>query len=316
LAVFFRLLSGGGMPRIYNKQPLTFVQQIQKLIERGVQIVDPAASAARLASISYYRLSGYSYPFRQRNEQGTVLDAFTEGTTWEKILALYDFDRELRLLVLDAIERIEVAVRTQLTYHFSHKYGPFGHVNGANFHPSFNHADWLDHIQKETTRSSDEFIRHYRGQYQGFPTIPLWMLTEVMSLGLLSRLYRGLQHADKRPIAQHFNVHYKRLQDWLHALTYVRNVCAHHSRLWNRELSIRPDDVRDRNWRAPITPRNDRVFYILLILRHLLNGVGSGMEWARRVNQLLRPIAESRQWRAAMGLPEHWEEHPIWQCRG
>lgn len=214
--------------------------------------------------------------------------------------------------MLDAIERVEVAIRTQLTYNFSCKYGPFGHVEAKNFHPSFNHNKWLAEVNIETQRSGDQFIRHYSQKYDGFPTIPLWMLTEVMSLGGLSHLYKGLNNDDKKSISIYFNMHHKRLVNWLHALTYIRNVCAHHSRLWNRELSIRPDQVNDPNWQSPITPRNDRIFFILLILRSLLLATGNGKEWKDQVNQLLKPVAKNKQWRSAMGMPDSWETHPIW----
>lgn len=301
------------MLRPYKKPPLTFLQQLDQLLERGMEIGNPESAAATLARISYYRLSAYCYPFRSRSTSGQVLDQFVPNTTWEAVLALYEMDRRLRLLMLDAIERVEVAIRTQLTYHMAHKYGAFGHIITANFHPGFDHAGWRAQIESEIIRSSDEFIRHYRQQYDGFPSIPLWMLTEVMTLGSLSRLYRGLQHEDKKVIAGHFSVHHKRMGDWLHTLTYIRNVCAHHSRLWNRELAIRPDSVKDPTWRPPLTPRNDRLFYVLLILRQLLNAVSNGDDWRDQVNTLLYPIAQNQQWRIAMGMPEKWRDHPIWQ---
>ena len=282
------------------------------LISRGLVVTNQVEAISKLQSISYYRLSGYSYPFRIRDANGVVQDNFTVGTTLEQVIDLYEFDRHLRLLVLDAIERVEVAIRTQLTYNFSCTYGPFGHINATNFHPSFSHAIWHADINKETQRSGDEFIRHYSKKYDGFPTIPLWMLTEVMSLGGLSHLYKGLNHNDKKPISNYFNIHHKRLTNWLHALTYIRNVCAHHSRLWNRELSIRPDNVKDPKWQPPCTPRNDRIFFILLILRYLLLATGNGKEWKCQVNQLLTPVAQSKQWRTAMGMPDNWETHPIW----
>lgn len=103
------------MRKPYTKPALSFEQQVAKLVARGLIVADPSAAASKLACISYYRLSGYCYPFRQRDADGQVLDNLVEGTTWEQILALYEFDRHLRLLVLDAIERVEVAVRTQLT---------------------------------------------------------------------------------------------------------------------------------------------------------------------------------------------------------
>lgn len=312
LGGFFSPIEETFMTEPYLKQALTVEAQVEKLVSRGLIIADAEAAAIKLSCISYYRLSAYSFPFRIRTAQDGVTNQLIAGTTFEQVLALYDFDRALRLLVMDAIERIEIAVRTQLTYHFSLKYGPFGHQEARNFHAKFEHAVWLDNIQSEVTRSSDEFINHYREKYDNFPVLPLWMLTEVMSLGSLSRVYRGLVPDDKRAISNHFGLHHKRLSDWLHTLTYVRNVCAHHSRLWNRELAIRPDQTREPEWSRPITPRNDRVFYVLLMLKHFLNAAGNAADWTAEVNHILTPLAINRQWRAAMGVPDDWINHPIW----
>jgi len=297
----------------YTKPALTFEKQIEQLTSRGIHIQDKKAAEKQLACISYYRLSAYWYPFRLRDQNGNVLNQVEDNTDFQKIIALYELDHDLRLLVLDAIERIEIAIRTQVTYQLAHTYGAFGHIDPTNFHPQFDHATWLRNIEDETTRSNDEFIRHYRSKYDGFPVIPLWMLTEVMSLGSLSRLYTGLKNEDKKEVSKHFNVHHKRLMGWLHSLTYIRNICAHHSRLWNRELAIRPDQAKEKEWNPPITPGNDRIFYILLILKHLLDATGSGIDWSNEINQLLEPFTKEVKWRAAMGIPESWKQHPIWK---
>ncbi|MCF6258150.1 MAG: Abi family protein [Gammaproteobacteria bacterium] len=307
------------MPELYNKPALTFEQQLQKLEAYGMVIENQEAALKQLSSISYYRLSGYWYPFKLRDEQGNVTSQFEEGASFDQALELYEFDRQLRSLVLDAIERIEVAIRTQITYHMAHTYGAFAHADHRNFHPGFKHAEWLSKLEGEVSRSSDEFIRHFKIKYSGFPAVPVWMLTEVMSLGALSFFYKGLQNnqksgvEDKKAVAQHFNIHHKRLGNWLHILTYIRNICAHHSRLWNRTLAIRPDQNKAVEWLSPVTPRNDRMFYILLMLRHLLRATGNGDIWADDVATLLEKNITVKRWRAAMGMPENWKGHPVWR---
>ncbi|MCW8093392.1 Abi family protein [Alteromonas sp. ASW11-130] len=307
------------MPLIpYQKQHLTFADQIAHLERKGMAFSDKQSAEFKLSSLSYYRLSGYWYPFRVRNADGVVGNTLEANTHFDEVIELYEMDRQLRSLVLDATERVEIAVRTQFTYHIGHRYGAFGHVDPANFHHQFRHGEWLQKLEVEVARSNDDFIKHYKSKYQGFPTIPIWMLTEVMSLGALSIGYRGLRNdqksgfEDKKAIAEHFGLHHKRLADWLHTLTYVRNICAHHSRLWNRKLAIRPDKAKEPEWLPPITPRNDRIFYILLMLRFLLRVTGNGEQWAEQVNQIISPVSENRRWRAAMGIPEDWREHPIW----
>ncbi|KXJ47346.1 MULTISPECIES: Abi family protein [Gammaproteobacteria] len=301
------------MPEQYKKPALTFEQQLSHLQNRGLVINDQADALLKLSAISYYRLSGYWFPFRLRDKNGQPENHFIAGTGFDQVLELYEFDRHLRALVMDAIERVEVAVRTRITYHMGHTYGAFGHTVAANFHPKFDHFNWLKKLEMEASRSSDQFVRHYKERYNGFPTLPVWMLTEVMSFGALSFFYKGLKNPDKRAVAAYFNLHPKRLGDWLHTLTYVRNVCAHHSRLWNRELAIRPDKAKEPEWQPPVTPRNDRPFYILLMLRYLLRQSGNGDEWAVQIDRLLTPITQTNTYRLAMGIPEDWKDHPLWK---
>lgn len=306
------------MPDAYSKHPLTFVQQLNQLEARGLTVADRPQALETLASISYYRLSAYWHPFRIRDKNQLLSSQLRPGTGFDDVIELYEFDRQLRSLLLDAIERIEVSVRTRITYHMSHTYGAFAHTNPAHFHSGFSHGQWLTKLEDETRRSSDEFIRHYKAKYQGFPTVPTWMLTELMSFGSLSIFYKGLQNdqkagiEDKKAVASYFGLHHKRLGNWLHTLTYVRNVCAHHSRLWNRELAIRPDKSKDPQWSAPMTPRNDRIFYVLLMLRKLLRTADKNSDWHQRTTALLDPIATNDFYRKAMGMPENWKEHPLW----
>lgn len=304
----------------YTKPALTFEQQLDKLLKRGIQVEREPEALQTLSQVSYYRLSAYWYPFRKRDEDGCVLSNVVQGTNFNQILDLYNFDRKLRLCVLDGLERVEVLIRTKLSYHIGHRYKAFGHLDPSNFHEKFNHSEWLRRVTASVVESSDEFLKHFERNYQGFPNVPIWMLTEVMSMGALSRLFKGLKnekksgYEDKQQIANAFGMHYKQLQDWLHVLTYVRNVCAHHSRLWNRELAIRPERIRNANWLPPKTPRNDRVFIIILMMHQMLKCQPDAAEWKLSIETLLLQASESEILRAGMGLPMDWKSHPLWQA--
>lgn len=301
------------MGKIYNKPSLTFEEQLNKLESRGLIIPNHDIAKQHLSTISYYRLSAYCYPYRMRLPNGNITSEFIPDTLFSDIIALYEFDRHLRILMIDAIERIEIHLRTSVTYHLGHKYGSFGYTEPKNFHPKFEHDHWLSKLKNEVKRSRDEFVNHFKKNYIGFPELPIWMMTELMTLGSLSFCYRGMSHEDKRAISAPLGIHYKTLGDWLHKITYIRNVCSHHGRLWNRELAIRPETRSpDKNWHPPITPRNDRIFYILLILRYLLKQTNSSNEWKVACEKLIKPFSTKAQWRAAMGVPENWEEHPLW----
>jgi len=296
----------------FNKPPLSLSEQVELIKKRGVIINDDSQAHKLLASIGYYRMSAYWYPFRMR-ENGHVLSEFEKETNFDQVIFLYEFDRSLRLLIMDAIERIEIAIRATMANELAPKYTPFFHAEALNFHPNFNHSKWLRGVTEEVKRSSDEFIKHYQEKYHNFPTVPIWCTTEVMSLGKLSFMYQGLKNDDKKLVSDHFNLHHKRLANWLHVITYVRNVCAHHSRLWNRELAIRPDQTKDENWLPPTTPRNDRIFYVLLMLHQLLKVLSNSQDWKTQLENLIDTISHVQKAMQMMGFADNWKEHPLWK---
>jgi len=298
---------------LYDKPAITIADQIQKLEDRGMIISDHTDAELKLKTISYYRLSGYWHPFRIRGLNG-VENKFRPGTQFSEIIKIYKFDSRLRTLILDAIENVEIAVRTRFAYHIGHTYGAFGHVDNDTFHIGFNHTEWIDKVRSDTERSQDIFIQHFQGNYEGFPDIPIWMLTEVISLGGLSHGFRGLNSYDKIPIADYFHIHYRALVDWLHTLTYVRNICAHHGRLWNREIAIKSGSIKDMRWQPPLTPRNDRIFFVLLMLKQLLKySSDSQNNWKSKIESIMVDMEQNSQHLQSMGIPKNWKEHPLWK---
>ncbi len=163
----------------YTKPPLTFEEQADKLISRGLvayrdELID------RLKNVNYYRLTAYLYPYRNSD------DTYRNGTTLHEVWCHYTFDRQLRILVMDAIERIEVAVRTRLIFNCVHTHGPFGYQDRKNLPKleSDKFAHWLNDLDDECLRSRETFISHFRNKYgDTHKRPPLWMLAEVMSFG-------------------------------------------------------------------------------------------------------------------------------------
>jgi abortive infection bacteriophage resistance protein len=295
----------------YPKHPLTFEDQAKLLIYRGLQ-ADNAVLISRLQAVNYYRLSAYLYPFRQKSS-----DAFRENTTLDLIWSYYTFDRQLRILVMDAIERIEVAVRTQFVYHFAHRHGPFGYLAQA-FFPKLDadrYKRWLDEMKDEINRSRETFIEHFRATYGDCHDMPpLWILCEVMSFGKMLTLFNGVDDDIRRVIARKYGIEDKILQSWLGALNVIRNICAHHGRLWNRELGFKPfipPKQKYPRWHDPFSVSNNRVFVILTILRYLLKEVAPTSQWDQRFRDLLCRYPEIPL--ASMGFPQHWETHSIWR---
>lgn len=294
----------------YDKPALSFEQQADRLINRGL-IASRDLLVERLTSVNYYRLSGYLHPFRLRDD-----DAFYPGTTLEKVWNRYTFDRRLRLVLMDAIERIEVDVRTSLIYRLAHSSGPFGYTDIANL-PNIErdrHGNFLSKLYEETKRSSESFVRHFRAKYgdqHGY--LPIWMAGEIFSFGMTFTLYTGSEKRIKQEIASRFGVSDDVLRSWLLALNTVRNICAHHGRLWNRGLGTKPkipSGSKHGPWHEPVEIENKRVFAILTICRYCLVRIAPQSSWTARFLALLDEYPEIPL--RSMGFPENWKESPIW----
>ncbi len=293
----------------YTKPHLTFKEQANQLILRGL-VADRERLIHTLQRVNYYRLSGYLDPFRNAD------DTYKEGTTLEKVWRRYAYDRRLRLLLLDAIERIEISVRTQLVYHFSHKYGPFGHIlheNLAKIHPKV-FADWLNRLQKETTRSQEIFVEHFQRKYDEHEQLPLWMACEIMTFGSTLTFFKGVSPSIKRILAKEYRIPDEVLHSWLRALNAIRNICAHHGRIHGRELGYKPKlpyPNKYPEWHYPVTIPNNRIFGILTICRYLLRIIAPQSQWSNNFHTLLDEYSEIP--RQPMGFPDDWELCPIWK---
>lgn len=292
----------------YNKPALTYEQQADQLLARGL-IADRVTLIERLQSVNYYRLSGYWYPFRKDDS------TFQQGTTFETVWRRYTFDRRLRLIVLDAIERTEIAIRTEVTYRMAHAHGPFGYLNTANM-PNLEGADHLrliSQLRDTYARSRESFAKHFHDKYgDEHDLLPVWMVTELMALGELLTFFRGIPTGMKQAIGAKFGVSDRVFESWLRALLAVRNVCAHHSRLWNRELGYKPTIPRkDRQWHQPVEIRDNRVFAILTILKYFMNSIAPQSNWPGRLIELLEEYPDVP--RAPMGFADNWRECPIWK---
>lgn len=312
--------------QIYTKKPLSFIEQIKLLQDRGLEINDPEEALSYLKGISYYRLSAYFLPYQK------VKDKFNAGTTFKQIIDTYTFDRELRLIVFDAIERLEIAIRTQIIFAMALHYNDsHWQDNQAIFiEPFYNKIGYLvdpyndlqNIISKaKSARRPEVFIRHYTNRYKSPSNPPSWMCLELLTIGELSRIYKGFRNnADKKRIADFFDVHHSVFQSWLHTLTYVRNLCAHHSRLWNKDLAIEPDRLLKPvgNWVDGRYQNNKRVFYFICILRYLLLRANPGNGLKDKLEALFAKYPDVPI--KYLGIPSdmngkllNWQYEPLWQ---
>ncbi|OGF54087.1 MAG: hypothetical protein A2452_13590 [Candidatus Firestonebacteria bacterium RIFOXYC2_FULL_39_67] len=235
----------------YNKTPLTFEAQADLLSRRGL-IAEKTVLIDRLKNVNYYRLSGYLYPYRNDDHN------FKPGTTLEKIWRHYTFDRRLRLIVMDAIERVEVSLRAQLIYGLAHSTGAFGYTEIKSL-PQLKldaYMRWAGEVKHEIDRSHETFVKHFKAKYgDTHEYLSLWMTGEIISFGCTLTMYRGASIDIKKRIAEYYGISDNVLTSWLQTINVIRNICAHHSRLWNRELGVKPYIPRKNKypqWHFPV----------------------------------------------------------------
>jgi len=292
----------------YNKPALRYSDQLDLVKRRGLSVRNELAFLKILEKKSYYRLSGYWYPLLSDKSN----HVFKPGATFETAYDIYLFDRKLRQLVVNELEKIEIALRAKMIYIFSHQFGPFWYTDPANFKNARIHSNTLDKIRTEYNRSDAQFIKAFKDKYQD-PLPPSWTIFEVVSFGTVSHLYSSFKSGrSKREIADYFGLDDATLTSWFHGLAYVRNVCAHHSRLWNREMRVQP--VKPRNprnqWLKDTSVTNNRSYYILSIILYLLNSIDESNSMQSDFKSLLAKYPNIDP--AAMGFPPNWEQEPLW----
>lgn len=299
---------------IYNKPATTVQQQIAQLQARGLAISDLPLATHFLSTISYYRLAGYWWPM-QANK---TTHAFKPNSRFEDVIALYNFDRELRLLLFDVIERIEIGLRTKLIYHLSHEFDAWWFQDFGHFIDSRELVKTLNSVALEIDRSKDIFILDHLKRYKTdtrFP--PAWKTLEVVTFGNLSKLYGNLrpQVRSKDLIAAEFNtVNHTFLPSWLQSIAQIRNICAHHGRLWNKNLPGRPKLLPQppAPWLHNVPPvaQHHMLYIHVCCMKYLLDVISPGHHFRPKLAELFvkYPSVDLN----ALGFPPTWHAEPLW----
>ena len=292
----------------YNKSHLSISDQIVKLQSRGMLFTDMVNAVHCLTHMNYYRLTAYWLPY----EQDHATHAFQTGTSFEEVLKYYVFDRELRVLVLNAIERVEVSVRTQMAYILSNAYGSHPHMKPEVFKCPVRYAQNLNKLKGEFDRSNEIFSDHFKNKYQE-KLPPVWAAVELMTLGQISHWYSNIkQRSDRNAIARVYDLDEKILASYLHNLTIIRNICAHHGRLWNKRFTFSVKiPQRPTNFAASINSGNKKSLYNLLVfLKHMIEIANPDDVWGDKLKKI---IDTNNINISTMGFPVNWKTLPIWQ---
>jgi len=272
---------------VFNKQALTPEKLLKKFIQQGLVVVDTEYELALhyFQFVGAYRLKGYLY-----HRINLETKQFTDEFSFDTLRQYYEFDRELRLLVINAIERIEVAVRASMSNVLSLKHGAHWFLNPSIFNETreWSHEKIVKTLNKDTAKAHNrEFISHYYKYYE-FPELPpSWAISEVVSFGFWSKTYSVLnQPTDRKAISMKFGIDQPEVfRSWLHALTVLRNHAAHHGQILFSPIRVKPSHYKSKNIHFTAPESFDS---LSIILAYFLGQIGLGEEWLGQLNPLFQ----------------------------
>lgn len=305
----------------YKKPSLSFQKQLSQLQARGLIVDNTSQAISLLSHINYFRLEAYWYTYYDTNRTDHY---FVPGTNFNDIWRHYRFDRRLRALITRALERIEISFRTQFSYFLSQNFGPFP-LNSTTL--SINTQSWADELlelNKECQKSKELFAVHFFMTYTD-PILPIWALVEILSFGKITNYYRQIKSIPiKNQISNIYGLDPNILTSWLTHLYYIRNTCAHHSRLWNKRLTVLPKPPTSQiskelhsHWIFPLSVQtpddhyNERRLYnSILIIDFFLTSICPSYKWRSEITELIKSYSIDA---TRMGFPDGWEKDPFWQ---
>ncbi len=297
-----------------NKPPYTIDEQINLLKLRGMLFKEEANAQDLLKNISYYRLKGYWWDM----QDDYSLHTFKPETYFEDVIARYNFDSQLRTILFDALETIEIALRTKMIYHLSLKYGGLWYLNESIFIDNDKYKKHVEDLKKEFVRSQELFIKDQKIRHPNTDA-DSWKILEIASFGTLSKLYKNLQYQleEKTIIAKEFGLNrHSELYSWLEPITYIRNIIAHHSRLWSRNMVKKPTDHLNNPkglWFAnPLTSvQTKKPFLIISCMVYLCNQITPNHQIKAKVLKLIEDNPKIPIYK--LGFLNNWENEPIWK---
>lgn len=295
----------------YSKPPRSFEEHLIILEERGLKIEETERAIKYLRNIGYFRLTGYMYHLQESDGS----HRFKDETTFSTIIQHYHFDKKLRSIVIEYLERIEVSLRARLTNYMVVNHGFFWYTDRNLFDDHGTFIKINDEIVDSFAHPQERFLKAFKNKYED-EIPPSNMAMEILSLGKLTRLYQGLKNNEEKiKIASDFGLPNTMLASWLIFLNNVRNICAHHGRLWNRGLTadrpIIPQRPKYKFDGAIPDNFNSSVYGAISLIDRLLTNIKSTNRFIVKIENLIDeyPVINTH----FMGFPENWREEAPWK---
>ena len=294
----------------FTKPYTSSKELVSLLISRGLYINNCIEAEQYLDNIGYYRLSAYMYPLLQLPKEAHI---YKHRASFQKVMMLYRFDKKLRMLIFNEIEKIEIALRRavmQIPAEITDN--PFWLTDVNNFLDAGKFNDTMQAISGEYRKSKEEFILHYKRTYSNsYP--PAWILGELLTIGNINSIYRNIkQNRIRKRISKHFGLSIKVFESWLTILAVTRNACGPHARVWNKQHAITP--ALPTNPIGPwITQPTDtmRTYFDLCIIKYFLDIISPANDMLAKLRWLFVEFPEIDL--KALGFPTGWETEPLWK---
>lgn len=306
-----------------NKPSRTIQEQIELLKSRGMLFKNEATAEEILKNVSYYRLKGYWWEM-QIDKTNHV---FIPHLFFEDVMEKYEFDRELRLILYYAIEIIEIALRAKMIYHLSQSYGSLWYLNGNLFENTDLFRSHLKELQDEFARSGETFVKNFKYKHRITNKNPskwevscnpnAWLIFEVATFGCLSKMYKNLKHQlpQKSVIAKEFGLNlHNELSSWLESISYLRNIVAHHSRVWSRTMVKTPMRITNPHlpWLTmPLSKYQEkRPFYVISSMLYLCNAIKPNNQFKEKLFGLFTKYPHLPLYK--LGFVGQWQNEELW----
>jgi abortive infection bacteriophage resistance protein len=321
--------------RPYTKAPLTSAAIVAKLQQQGLAVSNPATVGALLERISYFRVRGYLFPYFDLVGSSPVLKAFKAGANIEQALQMYGFDEGLRALIFDLMPQLEIALRTVLDSVMSHTAGHcFWYLQPQWFAKGKHPTHVISTLNGAFCKSAEKYADHYRdtyyneqsGMFKNMP--PFWVISELSTFGQIKDFFENLKEdaspfpattlpkstvLDKMAQRRFGAKHFRDLAKWVHMLRDVRNVCAHHGRLWNKNF-LAPPSIQSFVSKPfpPVAGSTNSIYAALVVVRIMCKAIGISDSIKPELTRLFSQFPEAALHKVSMGMPLDWDADSVW----
>ncbi len=311
---------------------MTIAEQLILLQQKGLIIEEEATAEHWLSHISYFRFKHYSYGFKDyKNNSGN----YFAGTKFEEVRDLYLFDRKIKMLIFEALENIEIAVKTQLSNKMAAGYGAHWYLDsnyfiseqerrqmirnariGEEIPNTFNHAMYIKNLEEYMKAPDEVFLKSYKDLYT--PELPpSWMMVEIITFGTLSILFENLKPCEeKTAVHDHFGLTKKHFVSWLHCFSFIRNKCAHHARLIYSKITFAPSlpQKRSRQFLAEADVVNNASLYaVMCCIQHMLNTCNNKSSFKTQLLAITDEYPGINY--NLLGFTTHWKRESLWSAQ-